>query len=107
MELQKATNIDKLSVVGLNKNYRYDIKKFNDFIGGRFISPDLIKAYFEQMKLDGKSPSTIGRHKASIKQAILKMSGQGVTLIQRAQIDVFLKRSRRVKETFQSVKNDY
>ena len=63
MELQKTSHINKLSLVGLNRYYIFDVRQFNKFIDGRFISQDLIKTYFEDMKQKGKSVSTIQRHK--------------------------------------------
>lgn len=90
MELQRTT-INQLPTANLLQGYQQDVKQFNKFTAGQPITAQLIKEYFEAMRIKGKRPATMQRHRAAVKQAILQVMGQGASLIEKAQVETFFK----------------
>ena len=80
-----------ITTKGLNPGYKQDVSQFNKFAAGRDLSQNLIYDYFDTMKAEGKSVSTIQRHRAAIKKALLSMAGGKASVSQIIQIETFFK----------------
>lgn len=87
MKLIPAQN--RISIKGLNNNYALDVNQFNTYLqeSGQEIR-DAIESYFKKIKRTYR-PATIARKKQSLKAAIKKQVGHGLTLGQIAQLNVF------------------
>lgn len=91
MDLQTIQpHTTRLSAAGIKKEYKSDIKVFNEWAGDRPVTPELIKAFFDDMK-SKRANSTLGRYRAAIKASLLQSFGPGITLHQRAIIDTYFK----------------
>lgn len=88
--LQTTTTITALPTRGLSPAYQKDISLFNRWADGRRITAELVQAYFNQAR-DRYQVTTINRHKAAIKKAIVKALGAGATIAQLGQLDTFFK----------------
>ncbi len=87
-----------IATKGLNTGYKQDVSQFNKFAAGRILSQNLICEYFDTMKAEGKSVSTIQRHRAAIKKALLSMAGKKASVSQIIQVETFFKEIKTGKQ---------
>lgn len=88
-----------------NPAYKFDIRQFNKYLleNNMVIGPEAVKAYFEHLKANNYSVSTIARHKASIKAALKRST---LLIEQLAQLDIFftnIKTGRQDKSVYKEV----
>jgi integrase/recombinase XerD len=88
--LQVNQSITALPTRGLAKGYQADISIFNRWAGGRQITADLVAEYFNQARTRYQV-TTINRHKAAVKKAVIQALGHGATIGQLGQLDTFFK----------------
>lgn len=76
--------VNQLPAQGLIPQYQHDLKLVNRWLDGRPINVSTIQDYLNDMKGQGRKPSTINRHKAAIKKSIESMSKGEMTLNEKA-----------------------
>jgi len=92
-ELQKINTAQNTSLTpgSVLPEYRSDIVLFNRWTNGRPVTADLIQKYFTHLREIGRKPTTIGRHKVSIKAAVIASRGNALTIGESAQLETFFK----------------
>lgn len=87
--MQLTTTTTGLPTQNLNKTYRGIVDDFNDWLGGRKISPETIREYLERDS--SNSMATIALKKQALKKAIQMRMGVNAKVSDLAQLDFIFK----------------
>ena len=91
LQITKRKAQTALTPASVSKAYQSDIHVFNDWAAGRPVNSELIQDYFEHLKHIGRKTTTIGRHKVSLKAAVIAQRGNYLTVSESAQLETFFK----------------
>lgn len=76
-----------------NPNYQKDISRFNSWLNSNqlTIGKESLEAYFHHLQNEGLKPSTLHRHKASLRKSMKALFGSHLTKMQDESINIFFK----------------